>query len=184
MMSTSLINRAAPALLLSLALLLGACDGNNTNASIPSPTPSEEDIQRQKHEETHGGDGETGETQGEFDLIDVSPLQGQWRVVRDDVDETPIVRANIIMDKDATAGDGDYVVQGELGTESVGEAGDLLSVRGDKTYFFFTFNPTPDTEQLYTITATTRADDNTYKGTLRDEGSLMLSVNIIRVTDQ
>ena len=179
-MMPSFTARTAQTLLLGAALLLGACDDNNTKA-IPTPELSDEEKQRKIHEESHGGEGEEGETQGEFELVDVSPLQGQWRVVRANVDETPVVRANIIMDKDATDGEGDYIIQGELGNETSGVAGQLLSVRGDTSFFFFTFNPTADLEQLYTVTATSRVDDNLYKGTLKDQGSLMMDVNIARV---
>lgn len=180
MMPSSLIPHTPLALLLCVAMCLGAaCDDNNTTA-IPSTPPSDEEEQRRVHEDAHGGEGERGETQGEYELIPVSPLQGQWRVVRDDTDQTPILRANIIMDKDSTDGDGDYVVQGELGLESAGETGNLLAVRGDTTFFFFTLNPTADLQQLYTVSATTRVDDDTYKGTLKDEASLNMNVTLIR----
>lgn len=169
------------ALLLSLTLL--GCEDKQSNP-IGTPDPSTnnpqgndmsgDDMGTDANNDNNGHGGE------EKDLIDVHPLHGQWNVVTDDTDETPVGIADLVLEIDATTGTGNFVTGVWFGSEASGEFDDFSSIEVTDSSMIVKFNTTNDAEQLYTLTASDKIDDDTIKGTLTDAGTLNQKIIVRR----
>lgn len=94
-----------------------------------------------------------------------SSFQGTWLVNKDDADETPVVRVSIIQNEGDDTGFGDFYAQAALGEIYEGESGDLMGMESTADGFSFTFNPTTDLTEEYSVKTQKKIDDNTYEGT-------------------
>lgn len=146
-------------LLLSLntSLLVGCSDDEKKTLNQQKTT---DENQPDDEKLGHGTDKDVEENSAE-----PGALQGVWRVVKTDVDKTPVVRVSIIQDEGSIEGTGDFIAQAGLGENFQGLTGTLMKVTGQDAGFTFTFNPTNDSQEVYTVTASSKVDDNTFSGT-------------------
>ena len=127
----------------------------------------------------HGTDKEV-----EDNAAKPSAFQGTWRIVKEDADNTPVVRVSIIQDEGAKEGSGDYITQAGLGEGLQNLSGTLLTMTSSGTGFSATFNPTADQDEVYTINATNKVDENSYSGQFTSKtGTYNFPVKILRAPE-
>ena len=139
----------------------GGGEVNNTNA------PNEDD--------THGEDDDV-------QITDVGFLGGTWRIATADGEDAPLAYLDFVHDKGATTATGKFRMGLVMGPILDGEVGDLQSATWAGDVITVKWNPTVDEEQVYTVTSTTKTDDDTLAGTFTTvDGASTFPVSITRV---
>jgi len=105
--------------------------------------------------ENHEGDAEAG-----IETLPPGPVQGVWRVVRTDIDETPVMRLSLVQDEGGDP-EGDFSLL--TGICDFGGAGQACELEGEAGTFRFghhdarrgrttlVFNPTADPKAGFSL---------------------------------
>ena len=161
-------------MLLALSIALTGCEEEENKQVTKKPDVNNKDGDK---DPTHDVDKDV-----EDNAAKPSVLQGTWRILKTDVDETPVVRVSIIMDDGAKEGSGDFTAQVGLGENFQGIAKNLDTVASNGDGFSLTFNPTNDQTEVYTVKTSSKIDENTFEGNFTSKtGTFNFPVKILKV---
>lgn len=155
--------KIATILMLALGLMVAGCDDDKKSISNPPPTSNNPDTNNPTDEDVHGHGGD-----GKGDIENSTKpgvMQGNWRVGKLDADNTPVMKFSLIHDEGAPEAEGDYILFEGFDEYYHGVTGTDIKAKMNGEVMVVTFNPTPDTEQLYTVTANKKLADGQYEGT-------------------
>ena len=122
-----------------------------------------------------------GEEPGQ-ELIPVGYLNGIWRIATNDINDVPVVYLTIVHDEGATTATCDYEMSIGAGDKFDGKVGRCISATWQNDQLIAKFNPTADSEEIWTLSTSTKADANTMAGAITKEKdtSYNLAVDIER----
>ncbi|CAN0415605.1 unnamed protein product, partial [Laminaria digitata] len=125
-----------------------------------------------------------GEEEGQ-ELIPAGHLNGVWRIATDDADDAPVVYLTFVHDKDATTATCDFEMSIGMSPQFDGHTGKCASASWQGETLTVTMNPTNDSEELWTITSSSKVDDDMFKGTVKKkkDAEFSLAVNVERRKD-
>lgn len=106
-----------------------------------------------------------GEEEGQ-PLIPVGMLNGIWRLGTDDVNDVPVGYLSVVHDKDAAVGTCSYEMSLGASPQFDGRVGSCDSVTWKGEVMTVTFNPTNDSEEVWTVTTSQKVSDDQFKATI------------------
>lgn len=95
--------------------------------------------------------------------IPVGFLNGSWRVATDDAEDAPVVYFDFVHDEGASTATCDFLMSLGLGPNFDGKIGKCAEVTWEGDTLTVRFNPTEDIEDEWTLTTTTRVDDDRFE---------------------
>ena len=117
-----------------------------------------------------------GTAPGEEQHIDPGFMNGSWRTATTS-DDTPVAYFDTFQDKGDPSVTGTFLMGLGVYPRLDGESGDVAQSSFDGTTLTLKWNPTNDSEEMFTLQAT-KSDDNTMSGTITSARNPDLNVSV------